>query len=282
MCGVIVVRRWIRFRIRISEETLSGMGLRAKRCVRGCWGMWSLHKHMSAHRARSINRWMPICSDWGEARWQDKKKVVGKKRQLAEDSRQARPDPYAHTHTYIQYRCSVCGVLYSVGTHTLCLKSKLWKDCRPLLSGKSLGVVRCLLPRLSALFWRRSEYGKRVIRRKVCVPKYTVLASNKHKTHVRVTQTHTHFDLMWHQCSSPVSSYTARQMVVLRCRTSTVHPDCFICLFVFARTPSCSELSCLWGLPPSRFVVLACWHCFLFCPPCGVVPHEFYVYSIVR
>lgn len=31
MCGVIVVRRWIRFRFRISEETLSGMGLQAKR-----------------------------------------------------------------------------------------------------------------------------------------------------------------------------------------------------------------------------------------------------------
>lgn len=79
--------------------------------------------------------------------------------------------------------------------------------------------------------------------------------------------TNTRTDTMWQRCSSPVSAYTTRQMVV--CFTVHPHPDWFIYLSVlvpslFVWTPSCSELSQPLRLPPSLFVGSACWH-FLFC-----------------
>lgn len=58
MCGVILVRRWIRFRI--SVETLSRMGLLAKRrdAMGPMWSLyWDLCNHMNRYHS-AVNWWV--------------------------------------------------------------------------------------------------------------------------------------------------------------------------------------------------------------------------------
>lgn len=152
----------------------------------------------------------------------------------------------------------------SMGSHMLCLWSKHKKGWRPLLSGRSLGVACCLLPRLSALFWGQRMAMADVYESNMFVCAY---ADNKHALGIRhrsvffsfsLYHTNTRIDTMWQRCNSPVGAYTTRQMVV--CFTVHPHPDWFICLSVLVPSLFCPDSKLFRAISAATVTTISiCW-----------------------
>lgn len=72
------------------------------------------------------------------------------------------------------------------------------------------------------------------------------------------TLTHAHIDPVWQWCSSPLSVYTAKQMVV--CFTVQLHPDWFICLSVLVPSLVCLNSKLFGAALAVRVTTIAiCW-----------------------
>lgn len=172
---------------------------------------------------------------------------------------------------------SVCCVsdLCSVGAHMLCLWSKFEKDCRPLLSGRSLGVAcRSSAKTECSFLGTESEDSKRLWEEDLCVDIYII---SDHKLCPSLNQSlnlslclkRTCIDAMWQRCGSPMSPHTTRQMVV--CFTVHLHPDWFIYLFVLVPSLFCLDSKLFRAILAVRVTIIAiCWislltlsvHCF--------------------